>query len=99
MIFRFYHLHAFSIFSEGSESTKSRRTWKINKIWLQCLHANEKQYIVTLQHVYLFITILRNTCFRHQRGFLFPYNCMNAFTEKGIREMIGNTNYPKKGSH
>lgn len=29
MIFRFYHLHAFSIFSEGSESTKSRRTWKI----------------------------------------------------------------------
>lgn len=72
---------------------------KSHKIWLQCLHANEKQYIVTLQHVYLFITILRNTCFRHQRGFLFPYNCMNAFTEKGIREMIGNTNYPKKGSH
>lgn len=29
IILRFYHLHAFSIFSEGSESTKSRRTWKI----------------------------------------------------------------------
>lgn len=58
-----------------------------------------RQYIVNLQHVYLFITILRNTCFRHQRGFLFPYNCMNAFTEKGIREMIGNTSYPQKGSH
>lgn len=51
---------------------------------------------------------IRNICTYLRQSFVilaftinedFFSQTMNAFTEKGIREMIGNTGYPKEGSH